>query len=307
MLLDAATLAECLVVSAQVLALAGRACDAVAALDEAVPLARRSGDGGVLATAAIVRFGFGLADGDGLLAVLTEPLELLTLDAPQRVDLLCAGMHQMALQGDVTGAARLLAQAEAVAVARPTARSQALMQAGRAVLAGVRGESPANVRAAADEALRAAETAGDPTLVVAALHSVFRSTLELGDLDGLDAARQRLAAVATESLFPFAVVRVGLLDVSLALARGELDGLDERLAAVEATGTRARGRVGRWDDRCSAWSPRARAGPVRDRGRAGGGRRGRRGWRAVQAVAVAEAGRVTGRRGARPTCARRSR
>ena len=76
------------------------------------PAARRAD--AVLATAAIVRFGFGLAEGDGLLAMLTEPLERLALDEPQRVDLLCAAMHQMALTGSVAGAARLLAQAEAV-------------------------------------------------------------------------------------------------------------------------------------------------------------------------------------------------
>ena len=45
-----------------------------------------------------------------------------------------------------------------------------------------------------------------------------------------------MAEVATASLFPFAVVRVGLLDVSGRLARGELAGLEERLAEVEATG-----------------------------------------------------------------------
>ena len=172
----------------------------------------------------------------------------------------CApAMHQMALQGGTAGAERLLAQAEAVAAARPTVRSQALVQAGRAVLSGVarRCRRPACGRPRR-EALRAAEAVGDPTLVVAALHSVFRSTLELGDLAGLDAARQRLAAVATESLFPFAIVRVGLLDVSLALARGELDGLEERIAAVEATG-RAIGVVS-WAGRpapsaaCSRWS-----------------------------------------------------
>ena len=290
--LDASTLAECLVVSAQVLALAGRACDAVAALDEAVPLARRARDAGVLATAALVRFGFGLADGDGLLSALTEPLELLALDEPQRVDLLCAGMHQMALQGGIADAARLLAQAEAVAVARPTARSQALVQAGRAILAGVRGDSPATVRAAAGEALCAAEASGDPTLVVAALHSVFRSTLELGDLAGLECARHRLAAVATESLFPFAIVRVGLLDVSLALARGELDGLEERIAAVEATG-RAIGVVS-----VGGTAGAQRALLALERGQfeavamlaAAAADSGA--WRAVQAIALAESGRV---------------
>jgi hypothetical protein len=290
--LDAATLAECLVVSAQVLALAGRAGEAVAALDEAVPLARRAGAAGVLATAAIVRFGFGLADGDDLLAALTEPLEQLAVDAPERVDLLCAAMHQMTLQGGVAGAARLLAQAEVVAVARPTARSKALVQAGRALLAGVRGENPADVRVAADEALCAAEAACDPTLVVAALHGIFRPALELGDLDGLDAARRRLAEVATESLFPFAVVRVGLLDVSLALARGELAGLDERLTTVEVTGS-ALGVVS-----IGGTTGAQRGLLALERGQfelvaalsaaAGDGA----GWRAVQAVAIAEIGRV---------------
>ena len=290
--LDAATLAECLVVAAQALAMAGRACDAVAALDEAVPLARRARADAVLATAAIVRFGFGLAEGDGLLAMLTEPLERLPIDEPQRVDLLCAAMHQMALTGSVVGAARLLAQAEVVVRARPTARAQALVQAGCAVLAGVRGDAPDVVRAAADEALCAADASGDPTLVVAALHSVFRSTLELGDLAGLEAARRRLAAVAMESLFPFAIVRVGLLDVSLALARGELDGLAARITAVEATG-RALGVVsvggtagaqrgllaleeGQFETLAQLAAAAADSGA----------------WRAVQAIAEAEAGRV---------------
>ena len=290
--LDAATLAECLVVAAQAFAMAGRACDAIAALDEAVPLARRARADAVLATAAIVRFGFGLAEGDGLLAMLTEPLERLPLDEPQRVDLLCAAMHQMALTGSVAGAARLLAQAEAVVRARPTARAQALVQAGCAVLAGVRGDAPDVVRAAADEALGAADASGDPTLVVAALHSVFRSTLELGDLVGLEAARRRLAAVAMESLFPFAIVRVGLLDVSLALARGELDGLAARITAVEATG-RALGVVsvggtagaqrgllaleeGQFETLAQLAAAAADSGA----------------WRAVQAIAEAEAGRV---------------
>jgi hypothetical protein len=111
-----------------------------------------------------------------------------------------------------------------------------LVLAGRAILAGIRCDSPAVVRGLADEALAAAEATGDARLVVAALHGVFRSALELGDLSGLQRAAARLSSVATASLFPFAVVRVGLLDNSLRLARGNLIGLEDRLASVEATG-----------------------------------------------------------------------
>lgn len=234
--LDEATLAHCLVASAQASALAGRAGDAVLALDEAVLLSRRTGDAQMLARAAMVRFGFGLSDGDDVLALLTEPLELLAPDAPERVELLCAAMHHVALQSSSAGASRLLAQAEATAAMLGDPRSRATVLAARAVLAGVRGAGPLAVRELGDAALAAAEASGDPTLVVAALHSMFRCTLELGDLAGLHDAACKLETVATASLFPFAVVRQGLLEICLRLARGELAGLEERLCEVEATG-----------------------------------------------------------------------
>jgi hypothetical protein len=234
--LDERTLGQCLVVAAQTSALAGQAGDAVLALDEAVVLGRRVEDGMLLASAAISRFGFGLSDQDDLLALLVEPLELLPVDAPERIELLCAAMHQVALRRSPTAAAGLLAQAEHLARTVDDCRSQALVLAGRAVLAGIGGTDRGAVRELADAALTAAEAAGDPTLVVAALHSVFRSTLEHGDLGGLQAAAAKLETVATASLFPFAIVRQGLLDVCLRLARGELTGLEERLCEVEATG-----------------------------------------------------------------------
>ena len=64
-------------------------------------------------------------------------------------------------------------------------RSHALVLAGRSILAGVRGEPDDCLRPLAAEALAAAEDSGDPTLVVAALHGVVRSTMQDGDLDGL--------------------------------------------------------------------------------------------------------------------------
>ena len=106
--LDDSTLAECLVVAAQTSALAGRGADAAMALDEAIAVARRSRDGRVLAMAAIARFGFGLGRDDDLVAELMEPLELLDRDAPQRIDLLCAAMHEIGVRGDVPGTARLI-------------------------------------------------------------------------------------------------------------------------------------------------------------------------------------------------------
>jgi DNA-binding SARP family transcriptional activator len=292
--LDERTLAHCLVAAAQTSALAGQAGDAVLALDEAVVLARRVQDGQLLATAAIVRFGFGLSDRDDLLALLAEPLELLPLDAPERIELLCAAMHQVALRTSAAAAARLLAQAEALASTVDDRRSQALVLAGRAVLAGVQGTDPGRVRELADDALAAAEASGDPTLVVAALHSAFRSRLEHGDLAGLQAAATKLETVATASLFPFAVVRQGLLDVCLRLARGELSGLEERLCEVEATG-RAIGVVS------SPSTTRTQRGLLAlERGQfAALGRQAAAlaadgpAWRAVVALCLAETGEVT--------------
>ena len=288
------TLAECLVVAAQALAMAGRACDAVAALDEAVPLARRAGADGVLATAAIVRFGFGsgrrrrsargvdrAARAAGARrAAAGRPA--LRRHAPDGVD----RQHRRGGPSPRPGRGR---------GRRPPHGPGAGPRAGRAGRA-VRcaGRCPGDRAVSGrDEALCAAYASGDPTLVVAALHSVFRSTLELGDLDGLEEARHRLAAVATESLFPFAIVRIGLLDVSLALARGELAGA--RRADHGGGGHRPRPRrgVGGRDGRRPARSARARA-------RAGSRRSpcspplaaDSGAWRAVEAIAVAEAGRI---------------
>ena len=119
-------------------------------------------------------------------------------------------MHQMALQGSVAGAARLLAQAEAVG-RRPSDGPVAGARAGRARRAGrrprrcpdvVRADTP--TRRCAPPRRPVTRRSSSPRCTAC---SVRRSSWATSP--GWRAPAARLAAVATESLFPFAIVRVG--------------------------------------------------------------------------------------------------
>ncbi len=140
---------------------------------------RRARDAGVLATAALVRFGFGLADGDGLPS-RSSPSRWSSLGLRR------AAAGRSAVRRRCTrwrcraaspGRNACMTQAEAMAVAHdsPVAGARG---AGRPRRPVGRSRRCRPADGAGDRAARRCApptSSGDPTLVVAALHSVFRA------------------------------------------------------------------------------------------------------------------------------------
>jgi DNA-binding SARP family transcriptional activator len=235
---DASVLVPCLVGAARVLAAAGHPAEAHQRTDEAISLARSAGDGNGLAAAAMVRFGFGMALDDRLLVDLLEPLDLLPPDAPTRVELLCAAMHQLALTGDPDSTEPLVREAATVASRVGDPRASTLVILGEAILAGIRQAAPEQLTELANAALASAEALGEPVLLIAAMHAVLRDRMSAGDIDGLASLLPRFDAAATESLLPFAQVRSTFVRSSIALARGDFADLPASIELTIAEGTR---------------------------------------------------------------------
>ena len=162
-----------------------------------------------------------------------EPLDGLGTDRPERVELLCAAMHLLVHGTSVTDGTTLLEEAEALARTVPGPRAEAVAAIGRAVLAA----SSARVADdALDKALTAAdrcEQTGDQRLVVSAMHAEMQARLHLGDIDGMGSRLPRFRAAGQASLLPFARTRARLLEVAIALARGDLGAAEEHLAGAE--------------------------------------------------------------------------
>ena len=86
----------------------------------------RHGDGPLLAQAALVRVGSGVPeDKSAALIELTEPLELLAADAPERVDLLCAAAVIVTFIDGSPAAERLLDAAQQAYESTGSLRSEA--------------------------------------------------------------------------------------------------------------------------------------------------------------------------------------
>lgn len=237
---DAGVLVRSLARLGRLLSLAERGGEVGGVLDEAAALARRSGDHVGLAQVAIARFGLGVsvADPDALLATLAEPLAGLPVDAPATVDLLCAAVHQLGYTVNSPAADALLQRAERLAERVADARAHAVARAARAVLAPLRRASVVEQQHLAQEAIDAAEATADPGLRVLALHGRARALMEAGRIDDLAAMLDDFALAARRSHYPFAWLRSHLLANAVDLARGDLDGLEERIVWTMGYGTR---------------------------------------------------------------------
>ena len=78
-------------------------------IDEAQRIARATSDGDLLARAALVKFGRGVGgDRNSALIELAEPLDMLPVSAPRRVELLCASAAIVSLTGAGPAAQRLI-------------------------------------------------------------------------------------------------------------------------------------------------------------------------------------------------------
>lgn len=237
---DSGVLVRSLARLGRLLSLAERGGEVGAVLDEAAALARRSGDHAGLAQVAIARFGLGVsvADPDALLATLAEPLAGLPIDAPETVDLLCAAVHQLAYTVNSPGADALLQRAERLADRVADARAHAVARAARAVLAPLRRATVAEQQRLAQDAVDAAEGSVDPGLRVLALHGRARALMEAGRIDDLAAMLDDFGLAARRSHYPFAWLRSHLLANAVDLARGELEGLEERIVRTLGYGMR---------------------------------------------------------------------
>ena len=134
---DQRTLALALLTQAQALALSGEG-DPHALIDQAQTIARATSDGPLLAQAALVRVGSGVPeDKTAALVELTEPLELLAADAPERVDLLCAAAVIVTFIDGSPAAERLLDAARLSYESTGSLRCEAIWLAARSIVAGV--------------------------------------------------------------------------------------------------------------------------------------------------------------------------
>lgn len=237
---DARLLARALARYARLLSLAERGDEVAPVLAEGAALARSAGDGAALAQVAMARFGAGLAgdDPDALLADLVEPLALLPADAPECVDLLCAAMHQLVFTADSPSADSLLARAEALAADGDDRRAVAVAAIGRAVLAPMRHEDLEQHDRLAAIALERALDCGDVALRVVALQVRVRAWLERGRVADVAELLDDFRDAARLSQFPFAWLRAELLRHMVDLARGDLDGIEERVLATYGRGQR---------------------------------------------------------------------
>lgn len=232
--------AELLARRSTLLALVDRAPEGLVDLAEATRLARRDLDGPSLAQVALARFGFDAAveDHDELLVQLLEPVDLLPPGASQRVDLLCAAMHQIVYSADSATAEKLLADAERTARSIGDQRSSAIASASRAFLSGVRHETLDDQLTTAEAAVTAARSIGEPLLSTVALLSQVRALFDAGRMDDCRAASAELRVAAEGTSLPFAWLRPDFVDAAVRLAKGDVEGLEETVVAIGDRGAR---------------------------------------------------------------------
>ena len=237
---DQRTLALALLAQAQALTLSGGG-DPHALIDQAQAIARAVGDGQLLAQAALVRVGSGVPeDKTAALVELTEPLELLAADAPERVDLLCAAAVIVTFIDGSPAAERLLDAAQKAHESTRSPRSEAVWLAARSIVAAVHGADAAVVRDMAMKSYDAAIAADDPAVMVAAIQGLLRAEYTIGNLTAVDELLPVLERAAETALLPFGAVRVSLCRTTNALARGQLDEVPQLIDATLREGNRYR-------------------------------------------------------------------
>jgi hypothetical protein len=233
-------LALALLARAQALSLSGDG-DPHASIDQAQAIARACNDGQLLAKAALVRVGSGVPeDKTAALVELTEPLEMLPADAPERVDLLCAAAVIVTFIDASPAAERLLDAARHAHDASESLRSEAVLLAARSIVAAVQGAEIETVHEMASQSYEVACRAGDPTVTVAAIQALLRAEYTLGNLTAVDALLPVLRKAAGAGLLPFGAVRVSLCETTNAMARGELDRVQPLIEATMREGSRYR-------------------------------------------------------------------
>lgn len=220
-------LAESLIVLAHAaMATGSRPVDPL--IDEAQAHARVLGSGELLGRAALARFGRGVpSDWQAGLVELTEPLDSLAPGNPLRVELIAAAATVLAFNGETAATEQLLHAAEDTHRAVATARSEAVWLATRAILSDHR-------RAMADamRSVEVAKAAGDPRLVVVAVHAVLRVGFATGELALAEEHLDLLDDASRRSGIAFGRVRVPIARGALALARGDLE---DAAAAIHRT------------------------------------------------------------------------
>jgi hypothetical protein len=93
-------------------------------------------------------------------------------------------------------------------------------------------------RAEQVDALDAAVGCGDPAMRVLAIHGLLRPLMESGRIDAIADLRDDFALAARQSQYAFAWFRTRLLDNAVDLARGDLDGIEQRIFDTLALGQR---------------------------------------------------------------------
>ncbi|HWM20411.1 MAG TPA: AfsR/SARP family transcriptional regulator [Ilumatobacteraceae bacterium] len=237
---DERTLAHALLAQAQALSLSGGG-DPHASIDQAQAIARALADGPLLAKVALVRVGSGVPeDKSAALVELTEPLELLAADAPERVDLLCAAAVIVTFIDASPAAERLLEAARQAYESSTSLRSEAAWLAARSIVTAVHGADADTVHEMAANAYEVARRACDPTVTVAAIQALLRAEYMAGNLVAVDALLPELEQASATALLPFGAIRVLLSRTTNAIARGELAQVQPLIDATMKEGGRYR-------------------------------------------------------------------
>jgi|GEM_PF-4616385 len=237
---DRAVYARVLLARAQAVALAGEG-EPHELIDEAQTIARELRDGPLLAQCALARFGSGVrADRTAALVELTEPLELLPMGAPQRLELLCAAAVVVTFIDASEAADRLLDAAQRTFDRLGSRRAEAVWLAARSLVGAVRGVDIEQVDAWAARSYELARELDDPTLRVMAIQAVLRARYMRADVRAIDAVLDDLERASHDAVIPFGMVRVHLCRTSNAMARGQLDVIPAQIEAARREGMRLR-------------------------------------------------------------------
>lgn len=235
---DGEHLPQALLLAAQSMVMTGQD-DPGPLFDEVQAIGRAASDGDLLARTALVKFGRGVAeDRHDALIELTEPLDMLPLRSPLRVELLCASAAVVGLTGAGPAAQRLIQAAEREHRDVGSERTEAVWLAARAIISAVDGGDPEHFRADAERSLLLARSAGEPAVLTIACQAVLRLAYATGDLPRVDSLLEPLAAASERALLPFGTVRRHLCDVTNAIARGQLDDVRELIATTREVGHR---------------------------------------------------------------------
>jgi DNA-binding SARP family transcriptional activator len=210
-----------------------------AALREASAIARRQRDGALLTRAAITRFQCGIAPtDDGQLVGLTEPLDYLPRRASERVDLLGAAAALVAFTSASSTADRLRDQIESLAAEIDDPRLEFVRSCIACVVGSKRDMPLDELDLRSQDALNMAQRFDDTLLLMFALHAQLLALALAGDLDELERLGPDIERAGRENLVPFAVQRSRLLRQSIALARGQVDGLVSEITETMEVGRR---------------------------------------------------------------------